>query len=169
MLFGDEHVKRYEETDGAEGHEWQGTTTLILTTTGRKSGQQRRHPLIYQKHGQDYLVVASKGGADEPPAWYLNLVAHPDVQVQVQGSKFAARARTATPEEKPGMWREMTAVWPATTITRRRPAGDPRRGARAGLLTAAPADPVTPNGPRAATPTGRQRPPLSPPWSPRPG
>jgi len=45
MLFGDEHVKRYEETDGAEGHEWQGTTTLILTTTGRKSGQQRRHPL----------------------------------------------------------------------------------------------------------------------------
>ena len=48
MLFGDEHVKRYEETDGAEGHEWEGTTTLILTTTGRKSGQQRRHPLIYQ-------------------------------------------------------------------------------------------------------------------------
>ena len=113
MLFGDEHVKRYEETDGAEGYEWQGTTTLILTTTGRKSGQQRRHPLIYQKHGQDYLVVASKGGADEPPAWYLNLVAHPDVQVQVKGDKFAARARTAAPDEKPGMWQEMVAVWPA--------------------------------------------------------
>jgi deazaflavin-dependent oxidoreductase (nitroreductase family) len=113
MLFGDEHVRRYEETDGAEGHDWQGTTTLILTTTGRKSGQQRRHPLIYQKHGRDYLVVASKGGADEPPSWYLNLVAHPDVHVQVKGDKFEARARTATPEEKPEMWREMTAAWPA--------------------------------------------------------
>ena len=110
MLFGDEHVRRYEETDGAEGHDWQGTTTLILATTGRKSGQQRRHPLIYQKHGRDYLVVASKGGADEPPSWYLNLVAHPDVQVQVKGDKFEARARTATPEEKPEMWREMTAA-----------------------------------------------------------
>ena len=113
MLFGDEHVRRYEETDGAEGHDWQGTTTLILTTTGRKSGQHRPHPLIYQKHGDDYLVVASKGGADESPSWYLNLVANPDVRVQVMGDKFAARARTATPAEKPEMWRQMAAVWPA--------------------------------------------------------
>jgi deazaflavin-dependent oxidoreductase (nitroreductase family) len=113
MLFGDEHVRRYEETDGAEGHEWQGTTTLILTTTGRKSGQERRNPLIYQKFGDDYLIVASKGGADEQPAWYLNLVAHPDVRVQVQGDKFTARARTATPGEKPEMWQVMAEVWPA--------------------------------------------------------
>src|SRR5258708_39897057 len=61
MLFGDEHVRRYEATDGAEGHEWQGTTTLILTTTGRKSGQERRNALIYQTFGDDYLIVASKG------------------------------------------------------------------------------------------------------------
>ena len=113
MLFGDEHVRRYEETDGAEGHEWQGTTTLILTTTGRKSGQERRSPLIYQKFGDDYLVVASKGGADQPPDWYLNLVADPEVGVQVKGDKFKARARTATPGEKPEMWRVMTEVWPA--------------------------------------------------------
>ncbi|HYZ55503.1 MAG TPA: nitroreductase family deazaflavin-dependent oxidoreductase [Streptosporangiaceae bacterium] len=113
MLFGDEHVKRYEETDGAEGHDWQGTTTLILTTTGRKSGTQRKSALIYQKHGNDYLVVASKGGADEPPAWYLNLAANPDVQVQVKGDKFAARARTATAAEKPEMWRLMATAWPA--------------------------------------------------------
>jgi deazaflavin-dependent oxidoreductase (nitroreductase family) len=113
MLFGDEHVRRYEETDGAEGHEWQGTTTLILTTTGRKSGQERRSPLIYQKFGDDYLVVASKGGADQPPDWYLNLVADPEVSVQVKGDKFKARARTATPGEKPEMWRVMTEVWPA--------------------------------------------------------
>jgi deazaflavin-dependent oxidoreductase (nitroreductase family) len=113
MLFGNEHVKRYEETDGAEGHEWQGTTALILATTGRKSGQQRKSPLIYQKFGDDYLVVASKGGADEPPAWYLNLEANPEVQVQVQGDKFTAHARTANEQEKPAMWEVMAKAWPA--------------------------------------------------------
>jgi deazaflavin-dependent oxidoreductase (nitroreductase family) len=113
MLFGDEHVKRYEETDGAEGHEWQGTSTLILTTTGRKSGQQRKSALIYQKFGDEYLVVASKGGADEPPAWYLNLQANPEVQVQVQGEKFTAHARTASAEEKPARWEVMAEAWPA--------------------------------------------------------
>ena len=100
MLFGDEHVQRYEETDGAEGHEWQGATALILTTTGRKSGQERKHALIYQKFGDDYLVVASKGGADAAPTWFLNLEADPEVQVQVLGDKFKARARTATADEK---------------------------------------------------------------------
>jgi deazaflavin-dependent oxidoreductase (nitroreductase family) len=113
MLFGNEHVKRYEETDGAEGHEWQGTTALILTTTGRKSGQQRQSPLIYQEYGDDYLVVASKGGADEPPAWYLNLEANPEVQVQVLGDKFTAHARTANEQEKPAMWEVMAKAWPA--------------------------------------------------------
>jgi deazaflavin-dependent oxidoreductase (nitroreductase family) len=113
MLFGDEHVKRYEETGGADGHEWQGTTALILTTTGRKSGQQRKSPLIYQKYGDGYLVVASKGGADEPPAWYLNLEANPEVQVQVKGDKFTARARTANASEKPAMWEVMAKAWPA--------------------------------------------------------
>jgi deazaflavin-dependent oxidoreductase (nitroreductase family) len=113
MLFGDEHIKRYEETDGAEGHEWQGTTALILTTTGRKSGQRRKSALIYQKFGDDYLIVASKGGADEPPLWYLNLEAQPEVQVQVTGDKFKARARTATAAEKPAMWAVMAKAWPS--------------------------------------------------------
>ena len=113
MLFGSEHVERYRETDGAEGHEWQGTVTLLLTTTGRKSGEQRTTPLIYQPHGDAYLIVASKGGADEPPAWYLNLEARPDVEVQVEGDRFRARARDATPDEKPEMWAKMAAAWPA--------------------------------------------------------
>jgi deazaflavin-dependent oxidoreductase (nitroreductase family) len=112
MLFGKEHVERYEATDGAEGHDWQGTTTLILTTTGRKSGERRSTPLIYQKHGDDYLVVASKGGDDNPPLWYLNLEADPAVGVQVKGDKFTAHARTATPAEKPELWKVMTATWP---------------------------------------------------------
>jgi deazaflavin-dependent oxidoreductase (nitroreductase family) len=113
MLFGHEHVRRYLETDGAEGHEWQGANALILTTTGRRSGEQRSTPLIYGRHGDDYLVVASKGGAPAPPAWYLNLEEHPEVTVQVKGDRFAARARTASPEEKPDLWKTMTAEWPA--------------------------------------------------------
>jgi deazaflavin-dependent oxidoreductase (nitroreductase family) len=113
MLFGDEHVNRYVETDGQDGHEWQGTTALILTTKGRRSGEPRSTPLIYQRHGGDYLVVASKGGADQPPAWYLNLVAEPQVEVQVLGDRFRAHARTASAAEKPELWDIMLGVWPA--------------------------------------------------------
>jgi deazaflavin-dependent oxidoreductase (nitroreductase family) len=113
MLFGKEHVERYEATDGEEGHEWQGASTLILGTRGRKSGQLRKTPLIYQEHDGDYLVVASKGGAPEPPAWYLNLETDPEVEVQVKGDRFKARARTAGPEEKPELWKKMAATWPA--------------------------------------------------------
>src|SRR3954463_407756 len=98
-LFGEEHVARYRATDGEEGHEWQGTQTLLLTTTGRKSGEERTHPLIYMPHGEDHVVVASKGGWPNHPAWYLNLTENPDVEVQVKGDRFKARARTASPEE----------------------------------------------------------------------
>ena len=112
MLFGQEHVDRYVETGGQEGHEWRGTTALILTTKGRKTGQPRSAPLVYQRHGDDYGVVASKGGADEPPAWFLNLEADPEVEVQVLDDRFRARARTAEPGEKPEMWQKMTRAWP---------------------------------------------------------
>lgn len=112
MLFGKKHVERYQETDGAEGHDWQGVSVLLLTTTGRKSGEKRTVPLIYEPYGDRLLVVASKGGADQPPLWYLNLEADPEVEVQVKADRFAARARTATLEEKPDMWRTMAAAWP---------------------------------------------------------
>jgi len=113
MLFGQEHIDRYEATDGEEGHEWQGTQALILTTIGRKSGEPRKAPLIYGEQDGKYLVVASKGGAPEPPAWYVNLREHPEVTVQIRGDTFRARARDATPEEKPAMWKVMTGHWPA--------------------------------------------------------
>lgn len=114
MLFGQEHVDRYEATDGAEGHDWEGgSKTLILTTTGRKSGEPRKTPLIYDEHDGKYLVVASKGGAPEPPAWYVNLQADPSATIQVWGEKIPVRARDATPEEKPELWKLMTAQWPA--------------------------------------------------------
>ena len=113
VLFGQEHVQRYVDTDGEEGHEWQeGTTVLILTTTGRRSGEPRSTPLIYGRDGDRYLVVASKGGADDPPAWYRNLEEHPEVEVQVKGDRFKARARTASDDEKPELWRIMTSEWP---------------------------------------------------------
>ncbi len=113
MLFGQEHVDRYRATDGEEGHDWNGSQTLILTTTGRKSGERRDNPLIYGRSGDDYLVVASMGGSPKPPAWYLNLVEDPETEIQVWGERLHTRARTASAEEKPEMWREMTSHWPA--------------------------------------------------------
>lgn len=113
MLFGQEHIDRYRATDGAEGHDWQGTQALLLTTTGRKSGEPRTAPLIYARDGDSFVVVASKGGSDVPPAWYVNLAANPEVEVQVLGDRFKATARTATSEEKPRLWQMMLGEWPS--------------------------------------------------------
>ena len=108
------HVRRYLASDGADGHEWQaGVYTLLLTTRGRRSGQRRRTALIYGRDGDRYVVVASVGGSPRHPAWYLNLTEHPEVEVQVGPDRFPARARTATPEEKPRLWSLMTSIWPA--------------------------------------------------------
>ena len=112
-LYGPEHIRQYRETDGEYGHDWKrGSSVLLLTTTGRRSGEPRTSALIYGRSGDDYLIVASKGGADEPPDWYVNLQANPEVELQVLDDKFRARARDATPEEKPEMWREMVSHWP---------------------------------------------------------
>ena len=112
-LHGDPHVARYLETDGEDGYHWRnGTTILLLFTKGRKSGEQRTHALIFREHDGAYLVVASKGGDDAPPAWFLNLQADPAVEVQIKGERFAATARVATPQEKPTMWDAMVEVWP---------------------------------------------------------
>ena len=108
-LFGQEHVDRYRETDGEERHDWQGTTVLLLTTTGRNTGAERTTPLIYQRHGDDLLVVASNGGGD-PPGWFLNLQNDPNVTVQIKADHHTVRARVATAEEKPELWRIMTAT-----------------------------------------------------------
>ena len=98
QLHGAEHVRVYEETDGENGYEWRkGTSILILTTTGRKSGDERKNALIYGMAGDNPMIVASKGGNPQHPAWYLNLRDNPEVQVQIKGDKFTARARDATP------------------------------------------------------------------------
>ncbi|WP_414941016.1 nitroreductase family deazaflavin-dependent oxidoreductase [Amycolatopsis sp. cmx-11-51] len=114
MLFGDEHVRRYEETDGEVGHDWEkGAPCLILTTKGRKTGEDRKFALIYQFDDENNpVIVASKGGAPEDPGWYKNLQANPEVKAQVKADKFTARARTIEGEERAKLWEKLAAVWP---------------------------------------------------------
>ena len=108
-----EHTRKYVETNGEDGHIWNGVPTLALTTTGRRSGKLHRTMLIYGRDGDRYIVVASKGGADEHPQWYRNLQANPEVQVQVGAERFPARARTATGDERSRLWKLMAEIWPA--------------------------------------------------------
>jgi proline iminopeptidase len=111
-LFGEEHVKRYRETDGEEGHIWrEGSTILLLTTVGRKSGRESTTPLIYGLDGDNPVIVASKGGAPEHPGWYRNLVKNPAAHVQILGEKFPVRAHDAEGEERERLWKMMNGIW----------------------------------------------------------
>jgi deazaflavin-dependent oxidoreductase (nitroreductase family) len=111
-LLGEEHVQRYRETDGEVGYLWNGVPTLLLTTTGRKTGQSRTTPLIFNRDGDNYLVVASMGGAPSHPKWYLNLTAQPDAEIQVRAERLAVTARTAPPDEKARLWAVVAEQWP---------------------------------------------------------
>ena len=107
-----DHVRRYLETDGEDGFEWEGAQVIILSTTGRVSGRLRRTPHIRIADGDNDLVVASMGGAPEHPKWYLNLRDNPEVLVQDRGEVHELRARTATPEEKSRLWPVAVEQWP---------------------------------------------------------
>jgi deazaflavin-dependent oxidoreductase (nitroreductase family) len=112
-LFGEEHVRRYRETGGEVGHRWKrGSKILLLTTKGRKSGDLRTKPLIYEQDGDRYVIVASKGGAPAHPDWYLNLQKDPNVELQVLDDVFPARARTAKGEERERLWQLVNQQWP---------------------------------------------------------
>ena len=112
QLFGDEHVRRYVETDGEVGYIWrEGAPILILTVTGRKSGTEYSTPLIFGRDGENLVIVGSQGGRPAHPDWYLNLVAEPEVGVQVKGDRFRAHARTAEGEERDRLWRRMNEIW----------------------------------------------------------
>jgi deazaflavin-dependent oxidoreductase (nitroreductase family) len=107
------HIQKYVQTEGADGHDFRsGAPILLLTVLGRKSRVWRRTALIYGQAGDAYVVVASKGGAPTHPAWYGNLVAHPEVYVQVKEAKFEARARAATGPEREKLWKLMAGIWP---------------------------------------------------------
>ena len=107
-----DHVRRYIETDGADGAEWEGAQVIILSTTGRVSGRLRRTPLIRISEGDNYIVVASMGGAPEHPKWYLNLRDNPEVLVQDRGDVHEMRARTVSGEEKARLWSLAVQQWP---------------------------------------------------------
>lgn len=107
-----DHTRVYLETGGEKGHHWNGVPTLLLTVTGRKTGQKRMTALIYGRDGEDYVIVASKGGAPDHPQWFLNLQANPDVELQVGPETFAATARVADDEERARLWPELAKIWP---------------------------------------------------------
>lgn len=116
-----DHVDKYLSSGGKEGHMYTLTPpnsatltvpSLLLVTTGRKSGQKFLFPLFYGRAGDSYFVVASKGGAPEHPGWYRNLLANPDVEIQVGTAKMRARARTAQGEERAKLWKDAAVFWP---------------------------------------------------------
>jgi deazaflavin-dependent oxidoreductase (nitroreductase family) len=111
-LFGQEHVRRYQETDGEEGYLWrEGSTILLLTTTGRVTGNETTTPLIFGTEGENPVIVASQGGAPDHPGWYKNLRKSPEVGVQIKGETFRARARDAEGDERERLWRMMNGIW----------------------------------------------------------
>ena len=117
-----DHTNLYLSSGGKEGHMYTASfpgketltvPSLLLTTTGRKSGQKFLFPLFYGKTGNSYFVIASKGGAPEHPGWYKNILANPEVEVQVGTEKKKVRARTASGAERANLWKQATAFWPA--------------------------------------------------------
>jgi deazaflavin-dependent oxidoreductase (nitroreductase family) len=115
-LLGADHVRRYRETDGEVGYLWNGVPTLILTTTGRKTGQPRDTPLICTADSDDFVVIASQGGAPTHPQWYLNLLVTPTALIQVKSNRFQVNAHTAEGEERDRLWRLMSAAWPSYDV-----------------------------------------------------
>ena len=116
-----DHSNRYISSGGTDGHIYKVTPpgyaemnvpSLLLTTTGRKSGEKFIFPLFYGKTGNSYIVVASKGGAPEHPGWYRNILADSNVEVQAGTVKTKARARTASGEERARLWKTALEFWP---------------------------------------------------------
>lgn len=91
---------------------FKGARLLLLTTTGARSGKQRINPLAFTRDGDNYVVIASKGGSPTHPDWYHNLVAHPDVTVEVRGERFEAHARVAEGEERERLYAAQAAIMP---------------------------------------------------------
>jgi deazaflavin-dependent oxidoreductase (nitroreductase family) len=116
-----DHANRYLSSGGADGHMYKANPpgygemtvpSLLLTTTGRKSGEKFTFPLYYGDIGSSYIIVASKGGAPDHPSWYKNLVANPEVEVQVGTKKLKARARTTSGAERTQLWEKALKFWP---------------------------------------------------------
>ena len=112
LLLGDDHVRAYRESAGEVGYLWNGVPTLLLTATGRRTGRKLTSPLIFARDGDDYLIVASMGGAPRHPNWFLNLQAKPEAEIQVKAETLPVVAHAASANEKPRLWKIVTDVWP---------------------------------------------------------
>ena len=114
-----DHIRLYLE-DPEKAHLWDASLaggegvlpTLLLITTGRKSGRKRPLPLIYKQVGDGYVIIASKGGAPAHPAWYVNLLAHPECEIHVGTRQLRAVARTAEGAERERLWAELAEIYP---------------------------------------------------------
>lgn len=115
----DDHVELYLK-DPEKGHEWDSShvggpgilPTLLLYTKGRKSGQIRPLPLIYGKSGDKFIIIASRGGAPEHPAWYENLLQEPQCEIQVASRRYKVIAHTASGAEREAMWQQLAQIYP---------------------------------------------------------
>ena len=114
-----DHVDRYLKSGGKDGHMFTtpnqpglSVPSLLLVTKGRKSGKKHLFPLFYGETGKSYFIVASKGGAPDHPGWYKNMLANPDVEIQVGTAAMKAKARTASGEERAKLWKQAVAFFP---------------------------------------------------------
>ena len=107
-----EHMRTFVESDGEKGNRFYGHDALLLTTRGRRSGKLRRTALWYFEDGDRHLLVGSNGGSPRHPAWYLNLIENPEVEVQVRSETFPARARPANGVERAPLWERLAAEVP---------------------------------------------------------
>ena len=121
LLLGDDHVRAYRESAGEVGYLWNGVPTLLLTATGRRTGRKLTSPLIFARDGDDYLIVASTGGAPRHPNWFLNLQAKPEADIQVKAETLPVVAHAASANEKPRLWKSSPTSGPTTTSTSREP------------------------------------------------
>ena len=111
-LLGDDHVQAYRETNGEIGYLWNGATALLMTMTGRKSGELRTIPIIFTQVDDKQVIIASKGGSPTHPLWYLNILEDSQVEIQIKGEVFKATARTAESPEREALWAEAIKNWP---------------------------------------------------------
>lgn len=103
----------YRLTGGRLGGRFMGgAPVLLLITIGRKTGEKRTAPLLYIKEGNDYVIVASKGGMSTHPLWYRNIEANPEVEIEIGRDRFKARARRASDDEKRALWPKLVAMYP---------------------------------------------------------
>ena len=112
-LLNESHVKAYLETNGERGGVWNGATAVLVTTKGRKSGEKRQIAIIGKQVGENFVIIASKGGSPTHPLWYLNIQADPNVEFQFMADRWEGIARTAESPEREALWAEACSQWPA--------------------------------------------------------